>query len=263
VPPTRDEVAALARTLNGLLQRLESALDRERQLVADTAHELRTPLAILRTELEIAQRQERTREELAAAVASAGQETARLTSLAEDLLFLARSDEGVPVLAVERQHIWPVLTKAVEAQRARAAGGGVALALEGDPWWIGEIDALRLRQAMDNLLDNALRVAPPGSTVAVHAAAARSGVVITVSDRGPGFPDHFLPHAFERFSRADAARSRSDGGAGLGLSVVGAVARAHGGRATVVNQEEGGATVSLILPAEARPNHESVQISST
>jgi signal transduction histidine kinase len=115
-------------------------------------------------------------------------------------------------------------------------------------------DPDRLRQAVDNLLDNATRYALPGSDVQVTAAVSDDGTVaLQVADRGPGFPEEFLPHAFERFHRAEAARSRDDGGTGLGLSIVQAIARAHGGEATAANRVDGGAMVTLHLPTAAGP----------
>jgi two-component system, OmpR family, sensor kinase len=248
VPSTRDEIAALARTMNDLLGRLEAAQARERRLVADTAHELRTPLAILQTGLELAQRPGRSRQDLAAAVVDSARETAHLTRLTEDLLFLARTDEHVPMLRLERHHLGPVLRTAIDAHRARADGAGVHLALSIDDDPAGMFDDARIRQAVDNLLDNALRVAPTGSTVQLRARCERALVVIEVADRGPGFPPGFLPNAFERFRRADAARTRNSGGAGLGLALVLAIAVAHGGGASAENREESGAVVRVWLP---------------
>ncbi len=150
----------------------------------------------------------------------------------------------------ELQPLHPLLDRSVEAARGRAQARGVELrgALPLD--LVGVVDGPDLRRAVDNLLDNALRFAPAGSAVEVEARRTGALVVIIVRDRGPGFPPDFLPHAFERFRRADASRSRADGGSGLGLAIVRAVAKQHGGDAAVSNREGGGAEVRVSIPAE-------------
>ncbi|MGH9074949.1 MAG: sensor histidine kinase, partial [Acidimicrobiales bacterium] len=243
VPGTRDEVASLALTLNQLLDRLQGALSRQRGFVAAAGHELRTPLAILRAELELASRRGRSRDELAAAVASAGEETERLVRLAEDLLLLARSDEAAPMVRPVPQDLVSVVSRSAEAFGDRAGGAGVELVLRSPDSVVVPLDEARMRQVVDNLLDNALRFAPRGSAVDLTVRTGgpaggpegRPAAVVEVGDRGPGFPDDFLPHAFERFRRPDQDRGRDHGGAGLGLSIVQALVEAHGGRVTVTN----------------------------
>jgi two-component system OmpR family sensor kinase len=122
----------------------------------------------------------------------------------------------------------------------------VSCRVEADDELTALVDAGRLRQAVDNLLHNAVRFAPSGSEIVVRVAASGQNVLLDVTDSGPGFPVEFLPHAFERFSRPDSARA--GGGAGLGLSIVQAIAVAHGGRASVRNEQQGGATITLELP---------------
>jgi two-component system OmpR family sensor kinase len=253
VPATRDEVAALARTMNALLARLQRALARERGFVADAGHELRTPLAILRTELELAARPGRTREALVEAIGNAADETDRISRLAEDLLLLARADDGRDFLRRAPVAVTELLGAAVRGAALRGENGRVAVRLHL-PVQLPAIDgdAGRLRQAVDNLLDNALRYAPPGSCVDVAVTTTARGdepiVVIEVTDSGPGFAADFLPLAFERFHRADDARARASGGAGLGLAIVRSIALAHGGRAVVANRPTGGARVAIELP---------------
>lgn len=261
VPATRDEIAALATTMNALLDRLQDALQRQRGFVADAGHELRTPLAILRTELELAARPGRAPAELVAAITLAGEETDRLIRIAEDLLLLARADSNQPFLHPEPLSLNQLLDAAARAGEARAAGRAITVQVEVNPVGLRvTADSGRLRQVLDNLLDNAIRHAPPDSTVELTASSTsgpveRSGpaavVTIEVADRGGGFPSAFLPHAFERFRRAEDARTRNDGGTGLGLAIVRAIAEAHGGRATATNRRGGGARVSLTLPAAA------------
>jgi signal transduction histidine kinase len=252
VPATRDELAALAGTLNDLLSRLQTALYHQRQLVADAGHELRGPLAVLGVELELAGRPGRTKAELADAVAMAATETDRLGRLANNLLLLARHDEGTPLVQPHRQRLAPVLGASLDAARTRAGQRRVELCLEAADGLVAVVDADRLRQAVDNLVDNALRVAPPETAVTVRARAEGGEVMVEVIDAGPGFPERFRPHAFGRFRRADSARAPGTGGAGLGLAIVYAIIEAHGGCVHAANRSAGGAVVRMLLP-NSRP----------
>lgn len=250
VPATRDEIASLATTMNDLLTRLQRALARERAFVADAGHELRTPLAVLRTELELADRPQRSYDDLREAIRNAAVETDRLARLSEQLLFLARREEDRGARVRDVEPLMPLLRRSAEAFRTRAADHGVTLDVSGDDGIAAPLEPDDVRRAIDNLLDNALRFAPTGTGVRVRARRDRDHVVIEVLDEGPGFADEFLPHAFERFRRADDARSRTEGGSGLGLAIVLAVAHDHGGTATAANRSEGGAIVSFQLPAD-------------
>jgi two-component system OmpR family sensor kinase len=248
-PGTGDELTALARTFNALLDRLHRSLARQRDLVADAGHELRTPLAVLRTELELADRPHRSRAELAEAVAHARTEVERLSRLAEDLLFLARADGGAPLLERRRIDVAALLEEA--ARGSRAAAGPVELAVRAPAGLVAEVDAAALRRALDNLLANAIRAVgdAPAGRVSLAAAVDAGRLAIEVTDTGPGFPPEFLPHAFERFRVAAASRSAAGGGTGLGLAIVAEIAAAHGGTATADNPAGGGARVRLDLPA--------------
>ncbi len=244
VPQTGDELQRLGETLNEMLDRLEAALERERGFVADAGHELRTPLALLRTELELALRQARTADELRAAVRWSSYEADRLSQLAEDLLLIARTDRGrlplrvepVPVddlfAAVRSRFDW----RAAELGKTVSAAPAGALVVEADP--------IRLQQALANFVDNALRYG--GNEVTLEAARNDGQIELHVQDNGTGFPPEFLERAFDRFSRADAARG--SGGAGLGLSIVKAIAESHHGSAHVANRGRGGADTWIALP---------------
>jgi signal transduction histidine kinase len=253
VPKTRDEIAALARTMNELLGRLQMALARQRSFVSDASHELRTPFAVLQGELELAARPGRSRDELAEAVASARDEAARLSRITDDLLLLARSDESQLVARAGKADLGALLGRSADLARHRAASQGVIVQVRCPPGLTAHVDAGLIRQAVDNLLDNALRFAPAGSQVDLIAAASGAGVTIAVADTGAGFPADFLPHAFERFRRPDDGRSRAAGGAGLGLAIVAAIAGAHGGTASARNRPGGGAEVTLQLPDASLP----------
>jgi two-component system OmpR family sensor kinase len=252
VPRTGDELASLAGTMNDLLARLHEALARQRGFVADASHELRTPLAVLGAELELAGRPGRSREDLVHAVASAEDEVARLTRLTNDLLLLASSDEGrLPVRPAPTQ-VRELLQRSTERVAARAAQAHLRCIVDAPPGLVAQIDEDRVRQAVDNLIDNALRFAPAGTEIAISARPSGTGLVIEVVDAGPGFPADFLPHAFERFRRPDTGRARSHGGAGLGLAIVAAVAAAHGGHAAARNGPAGGAVVRIEFPGDGR-----------
>jgi hypothetical protein len=254
VPATRDEIAALGTTINALLARLQGALHRERGFVADAGHELRTPLAILRAELELAARPGRSREALVDAINEAGAETDRLIRLAEDLLLLARADNHQPFLRPRRLSVPTCCAPRRAAQRPGRPSAEVTSHRHVPEILDVPADPDRLRQAVDNLLDNATRHSPRGGVVELSAGIARRGVLaIEVEDRGLGFPVDFLPHAFDRFHRAGDARSRDDGGSGLGLSIVRAIVRAHGGAVVATNRAGGGAAVRIELPAVGSP----------
>ena len=253
VPAGRDEIASLAVTMNALLDRLQLALDRQRDFVADASHELLTPLTALRAELELAGRPGRSRAALEAAVTAAAGDTDRLIHLAGDLLLMARAQEGASFLRPAEVDVPGLLAAAARAFAGQARARGVTLQVRAGPVPAVTADPERLRQAVDNLLSNAIRHSPAGGAVELAAGKNRRPgqdlVIIEVRDQGPGFPPGFLPHAFERFSRADVGRSRAEGGTGLGLAIVDLIARAHGGRAVAVNRPGGGAQVSVELPA--------------
>jgi signal transduction histidine kinase len=236
LPESRDEVRRLAETLNEMLARLDEGLERERRFVADAGHELRTPLASLRAELEVALRRPRTWEELEAALRSASEEVERLVQLAEDLLTLSRDAEGGLPLRRSRFEVSTLL----DTVRARFAESGRPIEIQAPSGLFLEADRARLERALGNLVDNALRHGR--GTISMEAAQEQRWVVIRVRDEGPGLPPEFLPRAFERFSRADEARSGE--GIGLGLAIVAAVARAHGGHVSAVGSE-----ITLALPA--------------
>ncbi len=259
VPSTGDELERLGVTLNSMLGRLEAAVERERGFVADAGHELRTPLALLRTELELALRHGESVEELRGSIRSASQEADRLTQLAEDLLLIARSDRGELPLRREGVDVASLLADVVARFDWRAAETGRELRVAGAGMSV-DGDRVRLEQALGNLVDNALRHG--AGTVLLEASLEPGGrVALRVGDDGPGFPADFLPHAFERFSRADLGRTGA--GTGLGLAIVHTIARAHGGTAVAANGPGGGAAVAIILPAGARVARTAEAVSAT
>jgi two-component system OmpR family sensor kinase len=248
VPPANDELRRLGLTLNEMLRRLEAALERERGFVADAGHELRTPLALLRAELDFAIHHADSPGELRDALREASAETDRLVQLSGDLLLIASSDQGGMKLRLELISAAGLLEsvrnrfawRAEQAERVLEVDAPAGLAIDGD--------RLRLEQALGNLVDNALRHG--AGRVRVEAREVRGSVELRVCDEGAGFPDGFAERAFDRFSRADEAHGGEGGGAGLGLAIVDAIAGGHGGRARI---EAGVAGVTLELPNAARP----------
>jgi two-component system OmpR family sensor kinase len=233
------------------LRPVEVMRRRERAFVADASHELRSPLTMLRTELELMARDEPSGADLIAATASAIDETRRLGRLADDLLLLTRADSER--FALHRTVASPGELVRGAAARARRQPSAVGLRVDAHadadaPLVLVDVD--RVTQALDNLLDNAIRHA--ASAVEITAEGGGSTVEIHVRDDGAGFPPEFLPQAWERFTRADAART--DDGTGLGLSIVRTIAELHGGRAHAANRPGGGADVWISVPscAEAR-----------
>jgi signal transduction histidine kinase len=254
VPPTGDEIARLGTTLNEMLERLGEALEHERAFVADASHELRTPLAILRTELELALAKGRSPEELRAALASAAEETDRLTQLSEDLLTIAQTERGELPLRLAPLELKETLDNVARRFERRAEEGGREIEVSVASPLVLDADRLRIDQAIGNMVDNALRYG--AGPIDLEASVSNGSMRVHVLDRGGGFPDEFLGRAFERFSRASS--SERDGGSGLGLAIVQTVARAHGGEARAGNREGGGADVWLTLPvkseADPRPS---------
>jgi signal transduction histidine kinase len=247
VPVARDEVGALGRTLNALLDRVERAVARERRLVSDASHELRTPLTTLRAEVDLALRGDREPAELRAALESAAEEAERMTRLADDLLVLARADQGR--LPLQPQTLAAAELLETSARRSAAKAEAIGRAVVANADGAGELALLadrdRTIQAIDNLVTNALRYGD--GTVVISARRRDAFVELHVCDSGPGFADSMLDAAFERFARGDHARA-SGSGSGLGLAIVDAIARAHGGEAGVGNRREGGADVWIALP---------------
>lgn len=239
-PTADDELRRLADTLNALLIRIDSGRERERGFIADASHELRTPLGILKAEIELALTRERSPDELRAALASAAEETDALVDLTSDLLALARAEDGRIPLRREDADLSALLAEVIDSHGDTLPASGREFVLHAPAELRAEVDPLRVRQAVRNLVGNA--IVHGDGRITVSARRLGGAIEIAVEDAGPGIPVEFRDSAFERFSRAPAARGRP--GSGLGLAIVRAVAEAHGGEARLGE----GARVELLIP---------------
>jgi two-component system, OmpR family, sensor kinase len=245
LPAARDEIRRLGETLNEMLSRLRGSFERERRFVADASHELRTPVAVIKTELEAALRTgdygSQVRESLAAAV----EECDHLAQLAEDLLVLARAGEGELPVRREPLRARALLDSVADRFVDRAAQHGRSIRVDPAEELVLSADPLRMRQALGNLVDNALRHGA-GEVTLTARSDGPGRTVLEVADAGAGFDQELAGEAFERFVRGDPARTR--GGAGLGLAIVQAIAQAHGGGAEIV--AGAGGRVRVRLPVD-------------
>ena len=249
VPATGDEVARLASVLNGLLARVEQASAEQKGFLADASHELRSPLAVLQAELDVALRAPGSSPVPREVLESLREEAGRLTQLTDNLLTLARADTGRLELAREHVGLEDVARRALRLLGAAAERKSVIVTTELEPapvWGDGD----RLTQVAINVLDNAVHHAPPGSRIQVGTGMADGVAWLAVEDTGPGVPAELVPVLFERFTRADAARTRAEdgGGTGLGLAIAQAIAVAHGGRVELEWTGPGGSRFALKLP---------------
>jgi heavy metal sensor kinase len=248
--PEGDEIAELAATLNAMLARLESAFGSLQQFTADAAHELRAPLALMRSQVDVILRHDRSPDEYRESHRALRTEIERLSRLADQLLLLARADAG----SLEAQRlpvdISDLLEETLDRWRLRALEGRVRLEATTGDGDVLEADPDLLRRLLDNLLDNALRHTPAGGRVGVSARLEDGAVRLQVEDSGPGVTATLAGRIFDRFTRADDARARDSGGSGLGLSLAAAIAEAHGGSISLENLPEPGigARFVVVLP---------------
>jgi signal transduction histidine kinase len=239
----------LAATFNQMIGRLEQAFERERRFTADASHELKTPLAVLRGDIEVALRRERTPDEYQRVLQSSLEEIARLTKLTEDLLTLARSDAGESVLDIEQVHLDQLATEARAYIAPLAESSGVALTYDApiSPVII-EGDQKRLKQLLVNLLDNAIKYTGVGGSARLSLLTDDSSAVIEVTDTGRGIPASALPHVFERFYRHTDPRDSRVTGFGLGLAISKWIVDAHGGSIEADSREGQGSRITVRLP---------------
>lgn len=242
-----EELAALRVVFDEMLGRLEDSFRRLQQVSADLAHELRTPIAKLRGEAEVALARERTAMEYRGVLESALEEYSRLSTMIEALLFLARAESGRAALAVQRISLNEEAIAAMEFYQPLADATGVALSVTGDA--VVQADPPMVRHAAGNLLANALRHTPEGGRVEVLIETTPAGTWFRVRDTGTGISAQHLARVCDRFYRVDDARSGDADGAGLGLALVRSIVELHGGRVDIVSEVGRGTTVSLLFPS--------------
>lgn len=255
---SQDELGHLAKSFNDLLDRLDQSFARQRQFVADASHELRTPVAILCGEAEVALSQpQRSPEDYRESLGVLANEANRLRSIIEDLFTLARADAGQCALSPMEFYLDELIEDCCRNLRALALAKQLELRIEGDKEVQIQADEALVRRMILNLLDNAIKYSRPNSVVSVSCRRDDSAVLVSVSDSGAGIPEEFRTRIFERFFRVDDARSRANGdqgGAGLGLAISRWIAESHGGSLELVRSDSSGSTFKAILPLRLDPS---------
>jgi signal transduction histidine kinase len=243
-----DELDRLSETLNGMFARLDEAFRKITQFTADASHELRTPVAIIRTTAELTRRRPRTQTEYEEALDRILAESERTSHLIEDLLMLARADAEVENLVSEPMDLVRSLRDACEEGRILADAAGLEFSVEAPSSFPTTGDPQALRRLFLILIDNAVKYTPSGGAVRVTMIAGTADATVEVQDTGPGIPADELPHLFDRFYRVEKDRSRESGGVGLGLSIARSIAIHHSGEMTVESRLGAGSTFRVRLP---------------
>jgi two-component system OmpR family sensor kinase len=243
-----EELAVLSASFNELLARLDQSFEGMRRFVADASHELRTPLSVIRGEADVALSHDRNSAEYRESLSVILDESKRLSRLVDDLLNLARADGGRVKLQIREFYFNDLLSDCCRSVLALAAARGISIECRqaGDIPFSGDEELLR--RLVINLLDNAIRYTPAGGKVSAVIDAEERGVRLRISDTGVGIPPEAVPHVFERFFRADKARSRADGGFGLGLAIVKWIAESHNGAVELDSRPAAGSTFTVTLP---------------
>jgi heavy metal sensor kinase len=245
---SHDEVGRLAATFDRMLDRLDRAFRRQRQFTADASHELRTPLTMLASQIDVALERKRTSAEYERLLRSLREDASRMTQLVSELLTRARADAGQQLLTSEELDLGGLVSSVVQAMQPLALQRSIQLADDAQPHVTISGDQTRLSQLLINLVDNALRYTPSGGRVHVAVKEEAGWAELSVVDTGIGIAAEHLPHLFERFYRADPARARTDGGAGLGLAIAEWITQAHGGQIRVASEVGRGSTFTVRLP---------------
>jgi heavy metal sensor kinase len=249
VPNPDDELGRLDRTLNGMIARLERSFDEVRRFTADAAHELRTPLAVLRSAAEYSIRAPRSAEQYVRAQEDQLEEIDRLTRLVEGLLFLSRGDAGHGAPAFQTVHLDHVIRDVADDMQPIAGKKGLTLATGDLTACPVRGDESQLRRLFFNVLDNATKYTPPGGAVTIQSESRDGEIHVVVADTGVGIPAEHLPRVFDRFYRIDPAPGVDSEGSGLGLAITRAIAEGHGGTVRIDSTPGHGTRVTLRLPA--------------
>ncbi len=247
-----DELGALTGAINSMLDELEQAFYRTQAFTADVAHELRTPLATLRCELDVTDSRLRSADEYRQVVEAALEHTRALSRIVDNLLFLAKADASAAVPERGTVDVAAMLGDLGETFDLLAEAKGIEVSVQIEPGLALAGNAEWLRILFSNLLDNAVKYTPPGGRVSLQAQGGEGCVRVSVEDSGPGVAEEDLERIFDRFYRADRSRSRDTGGAGLGLSIARRIVELHGGRISVRSHPGEGSTFEVVIPAEGR-----------
>jgi heavy metal sensor kinase len=256
---TGDELERLSVSLNRMIERLDDAFQHINRFSADASHELRTPLTILQLELEGIAQSHRLNPALTDQIGSALEETHRMSHIVESLLAISRLDAGEAKMAMTRLDLGQLAASTTEQMRLLAEEKSIRLTSTVTSEVYVEGDRSHLQQVVVNLVANAIKYTQEGGEVELRVRCTANTAVLEVSDNGPGIPDYALPHVFERFYRADKARSRESGGAGLGLAIVKAICTAHGAELNVSSKEGKGSIFSVELPLLDVPENDEVR----
>lgn len=246
-----EELMTLAASFNELLSRLDQTFDSMRRFVGDASHELRTPISVIRGEADVALSSDRNTTEYRESLAIILDESRRLSRLVDDLLNLARADAGAVKLQIQDFYFNDLLAECCRSVQTLASSRHIQLECRTSEDVPYRGDEELLRRLVVNLLDNAIRYTPSGGRVAVTLLADGNELRVEVSDTGQGIAPEALPHLFERFYRADKARSRQDGGFGLGLAIVKWIAESHSGAVDLASRPGAGSTFTVTLPRQA------------
>ena len=250
---TDDELGRLSSTLNAMIERIETAFDRQKQFTADASHELRTPLAVIQAESTLSLDKERTIEDYRKSLTLVSQEVDYMSSIIEKLLFLARSDAGHEILhEVERVSLKELLAGIEPDVRLLAEEKGLKFWLDAPEDIVVTGDRVKLRQLFLNILQNAVNYTSTGGNIKTSLSSHKKMALVTIADTGIGIPREHLPHIFQRFYRVDKSRSRAVGGTGLGLSIAKHIVEAHNGRIEVESHSGKGSIFRILLPLNAK-----------
>ena len=252
VPNQRDEIGRLAAVINDTFARLEASFEQLRRFTADASHELRTPLAVIRGIGEVGLGETRSPGEYKEAIGSMLEEVDRLTTLVDTLLRLSHGDAGTVRLSREPVDLGQLARDVVSSLTILAEERNQRITFNDADRAIATVDRLVLREAITNLLDNAIKYSPAGSVIDILLRADGDRAILEVADRGPGIAAAHRHRIFDRFFRLDEARSRSDGGTGLGLAIAKWAVEVHGGQISVDGNPSGGSVFRITLPLTAQ-----------
>jgi heavy metal sensor kinase len=249
VPNQHDEIGRLASVINGAFGRIERSFEQLRRFTADASHELRTPLAVIRGIGELGLREPRTAADYQEAIGSMLEEVDRVTRLVDTLLRLSRGDAGTIKLSRDRVDLGELARDVAASLQLLAEERGQQIRLQCSPAH-ASADRLVLREAVTNLIDNAIKYSPERSTIGVSTRVDRGRAMLTVEDQGPGIPAGHSERIFDRFYRIDEGRSRAMGGTGLGLAIAKWAVEANGGQLTFDSSSDGSVFI-INLPSES------------